>query len=116
MSDFLDDKKAEIRKRIEELRPAVDEHAKLTSALNALEGARVAPVAGTAQRGRPRGTGTRSQEAIAVVTKEPGLTSGEIAERMGINQNYLYRVLPALEEDGKLQKRGRGWYPAEEQQ
>jgi DNA-binding IclR family transcriptional regulator len=62
------------------------------------------------RRGRPRGTGTRAQEAIEAVTKEPGLTAGEIAERMGINQNYLYRVLPALEQDGKLEKRGRGWY------
>jgi len=30
---------------------------------------------------------------------------------MGIKQNYLYRVLPGLEKEGKLQKKGRGWYP-----
>ncbi len=59
---------------------------------------------------RPRGSGTRAQEAIDAVTKEPGLSAGEIADRLGINQNYLYRVLPALEQDGKLEKRGRGWY------
>jgi sugar-specific transcriptional regulator TrmB len=117
MSDFLDDKKNEIKSRLEELKSAVEEHERLQAALDALEGvnragaARATPNGGSgARRGRPRGTGTRAQEAIEAVTKEPGLTAGEIAERMGINQNYLYRVLPALEQDGKLEKRGRGWY------
>ncbi len=30
---------------------------------------------------------------------------------MGIQQNYLYRVLPSLEQDGQVRKDGRGWYP-----
>ena len=113
MSDFLDSKKTEIKSRLEELKSAVDEYARLQAALDALEGVGRGGGAATAagpRRGRPRGTGTRAQEAIEAVTKEPGLTAGEIAERMGINQNYLYRVLPALEQDGKLEKRGRGWY------
>lgn len=112
MSDFLDSKKTEIKSRLDELRGAVEESARLQAALDALDGVSrgAAPASGGARRGRPRGTGTRAQEAIEAVTKEPGLTAGEIAERMGINQNYLYRVLPALEQDGKLEKRGRGWY------
>ncbi|MBO9534924.1 MAG: winged helix-turn-helix transcriptional regulator [Solirubrobacteraceae bacterium] len=115
MSDFLDSKKAEIKSRLDELKEAVDEYHRLQAALDALDGvSRGGSPAATSsdapRRGRPRGTGTRAQEAIAAVTKEPGLTAGEIADRLGINQNYLYRVLPALEQDGKLQKRGRGWY------
>src|SRR6476659_8989493 len=108
MSDFLDSKKTEIKSRLEELKGAVEEHARLQAALDALEGVNRGSTATStgARRGRPRGTGTRAQEAIEAVTKEPGLTAGEIAERMGINQNYLYRVLPALEQDGKLEKRG----------
>jgi hypothetical protein len=31
---------------------------------------------------------------------------------MGIKQNYLYRVLPALEKDKKVTKRGKGWHAA----
>ena len=31
---------------------------------------------------------------------------------MGIKQNYLYRVLPGLEQEKKVAKRGRGWFPA----
>jgi hypothetical protein len=28
---------------------------------------------------------------------------------MGIKQNYLYRVVPSLAEDGLVVKEGRGW-------
>ncbi len=30
---------------------------------------------------------------------------------MGIQVNYLYRVLPDLEQQGKVRKEGRGWFP-----
>ncbi|MFT4035478.1 MAG: winged helix-turn-helix transcriptional regulator [Patulibacter sp.] len=114
MSDFLDSKKDEIKARLAELKDAVDEYRRLQAALDALDGVNRTPAGAASgaapRRGRPRGSGTRAQEAIDAVTQEPGLTAGEIAERIGINQNYLYRVLPALEQDGKLEKRGRGWY------
>jgi hypothetical protein len=31
---------------------------------------------------------------------------------MNIKANYLYRVLPTLESEGKVKKDGRGWKPA----
>jgi sugar-specific transcriptional regulator TrmB len=34
-----------------------------------------------------------------------------MAQKMGIQQNYLYRVLPDLEQRGDVRKEGRGWYP-----
>ena len=43
--------------------------------------------------------------------EQPGITIPEIAEKMGIQQNYLYRVLPGLAQDGMVEKQGRGWYP-----
>ena len=36
-----------------------------------------------------------------------------IAEKMGIQQNYLYRVLPGLQKEGLVRKEGRGWHPME---
>ena len=30
---------------------------------------------------------------------------------MGIKQSYLYKVLPALEKEGKVTKQKRGWHP-----
>jgi DNA-binding IclR family transcriptional regulator len=40
-----------------------------------------------------------------------GITIPELATKMGIKQNYLYRVLPGLQKEGKVRKRGRSWYP-----
>jgi DNA-binding IscR family transcriptional regulator len=45
------------------------------------------------------------------VQGQPGITIPELAAKMNIKQNYLYRVLPGLEQDGKLEKKGRGWHP-----
>jgi len=61
--------------------------------------------------GRRKGSGGRATEAHALVKGQPGITIPELAAKMGINQNYLYRVLPGLEKEGKVTKRGRGWHP-----
>lgn len=129
MADFLDEKKREIDARLKELRPLVDEFQRLEAAAAALDGVagggaaparrgrrRSAPAAsgsGTRRRGRPRGSGTRSKQALELVRTRPGITIPEIAEAMGIQQNYLYRVLPALQKDGLVRKDGRGWHPRE---
>jgi CRP-like cAMP-binding protein len=132
MADFLDEKKREIDARLKELRPLVDEFHRLEAAAAALDGvgvasgasaparrgsrraaASAASSAGSRRRGRPRGSGTRSKEALELVRTRPGITIPEIAEAMGIQQNYLYRVLPALQKDGLVRKEGRGWHPRE---
>ena len=48
---------------------------------------------------------------LSLVQAQPGITIPELAAKMGIKQNYLYRVLPGLEQEGKLEKKGRGWFP-----
>ena len=63
--------------------------------------------------GRRKGSGTRAAEALSFVQGQPGITIPELAAKMGIKQNYLYRVLPALEQDGVVRKEGRGWHPRE---
>ena len=65
----------------------------------------------TRRAGRPRGSGTRGNQALEIVRAQPGITIPEIAEKMGIQQNYLYRVLPGLAQDGLVEKQGRGWHP-----
>jgi transposase len=127
MPDFLDQKRQEIADRLKELRPLVEEYRRLEAAAQALAGVgettvrktatRARTAAGTAAktagRGRPRGTGTRAREALDLVRSRPGITIPEIAEAMGIKQNYLYRVLPALQRDGLVKKEGRGWQARE---
>ena len=61
--------------------------------------------------GRRKGSGTRAAEALSFVQGQPGITIPELAAKMGIKQNYLYRVLPGLEQEGKVSKKGRGWHP-----
>jgi hypothetical protein len=61
--------------------------------------------------GRRKGSGTRAAEALSFVQGQPGITIPELAAKMGIKQNYLYRVLPGLEQENKVAKTGRGWHP-----
>jgi CRP-like cAMP-binding protein len=128
VADFLDEKRKEIQDRLKELRPLVDEFHRLEAAERALSGmgnsksstgttAAAAPTrrrrrstGNGRRRGRPRGTGTRAQQALDLVKDRPGITIPEMAQAMGIQQNYLYRVLPGLAEEGKVVRSGRGWH------
>ena len=123
MAEFLDEKRKEIDARLKELKPLVVEYQRLEAAATALAGigSPAAPAAPprrgtlhpaattkrrqqsattTSGRGRPKGSGKRATQALALVTA-----------KMGIKQNYLYRVLPGLAEEGKVVKDGRGWHP-----
>jgi hypothetical protein len=61
--------------------------------------------------GRRKGSGSRAAEALSFVQGQPGITIPELAAKMGIKQNYLYRVLPGLQQENKVAKKGRGWHP-----
>jgi hypothetical protein len=126
LTDFLDEKRKEIQARLKELKPLVDEYHRLEAAELALSGvsnnaSSAAPATprrtrrttggGGGRRGRPRGSGTRGQQALELVRAQPGITIPELAEKMGIKQNYLYRVMPDLASQGLLTKSGRGWHP-----
>jgi hypothetical protein len=126
VADFLDEKRKEIQTRLKELRPLVDEYHRLEAAERALSGvgggtatapapsrrrrSSSSPSSNGRRRGRPRGSGTRAAQALQLVTDNPGITIPELADRMGIKQNYLYRVMPGLAEEGKVTKSGRGWH------
>ncbi len=134
MTDLVADARQEIVRRLKQLAPVVAEYDRLLQADAAL--ARLDAARAGKRRGRPpgkttttaksagvrrakrgggpglrKGTGTRAAEALSLVQGQPGITVPEIAARMGIEQNYLYRVLPGLQKGGKVTKRGRGWHP-----
>jgi len=129
VTDFLDEKKGEIRARLSELKPLVEEYQRLEAAAAALDGVSPAkpaarparasrtatsaarPKPATGRRGRPKGSGTRAKQVLELVRSRPGITIPELAESMGIKQNYLYRVVPELHKDGMVRKEGRGWHP-----
>jgi CRP-like cAMP-binding protein len=135
MPDFLEEKRREIQARLKELKPLVEEFHKLEAAEQALAGVGAAPAAprtrtaatngsrtrraassngnGAGRRGRPKGSGKRAQQALELVRAKPGITIPEMAESMGIKQNYLYRVVPDLQKEGLLTKSGKGWHVRE---
>jgi DNA invertase Pin-like site-specific DNA recombinase len=65
----------------------------------------------TGRRRRRRG-GTRSDQAVKLVAANPGISASEIAKKMRIKPNYLYRVLADLQKEGKVRKDGRAYHPA----
>jgi hypothetical protein len=119
MADFLDQTRSDIDKRLKELRPLHDEFLKLERAKAALEGIK-APRRGP---GRPRGArsangrrrrrrrgGTRADQALAQVRKNPGITVAELSSKLRIrHKNYLYRVMNGLQSEGAVKKEGRGY-------
>ena len=64
-----------------------------------------------ARKTRGKGSASHKARAVDIIKQQPGITIPELATKLGVKQNYFYKALPALERDGKLIKKGRGWYP-----
>lgn len=127
MAGFVDSTVKEIDDRLRELK---EEVSRLESARSALTGGRrgrgrprAARTAARSNRrsttgrrpGRPRGrsgSGTRATQALELVRSTPGITIPQIAEKMGIEPNYLYRVMPRLLNEGQVKRDGQGWHPS----
>ncbi len=101
----------------------MEEYHRLEAAVAALDGVGARPASsptrrargggggGTGRRGRPKGSGTRAKQTLELVQSQPGITIPQLAEAMGIKQNYLYRVVPDLVKDGQIRKEGRELHP-----
>jgi transposase-like protein len=112
-SNVLNEARALVEKRLRELD---QERARLERALADLTEGR----AGRRRPGRPRGSGggrrrrrggTRADQAVKLVESNPGISASEIAKRLKIKPNYLYRVMGELQKEGRVNKRGRGYHP-----
>ena len=124
MADFLKDQLQAMDARLKELKPLHDEYLTRERAKAALEGLDAPAKRGP---GRPRGStsgngrrrrrrrqgGTRAQQALEVVRKQPGVSVRELSEKLGVKHpNYMYRVMNELEGDGADKKEGRGYVAA----
>jgi sugar-specific transcriptional regulator TrmB len=114
MAQVLDQARSLIQERLKELD---EEKARLERTLADLTDGR----SGRRRRGRPRGSttrrrrrrsGTRADQALKIISGNPGITASEIAERMKIKPNYVYRVMGELQKDKRVRKRGRGYTAA----
>jgi sugar-specific transcriptional regulator TrmB len=118
-SDVLDQARSLIESRIKELD---DERHKLERTLAEMTGGRVGrrgpgrPRGSTTRRttGRKRGRrrSTRADQAVKHVKANPGITASEIAKKMRIKPNYVYRVMGDLQKQGRIRKRGKGYVAA----
>lgn len=111
-SNTVDRARSLLEERREELQRELRQ---IESAIAGLGGRRRGP-------GRPRGTGggrrrrrrggTRADQAVKIITDNPGISVSELGKRMKLKApNYLYRVLPDLEKAGRIKKKGRGYHP-----
>lgn len=64
------------------------------------------------RRRRRRRGGTRADQAVKLIGENPGIGASDIARRLGIKPNYMYRVLTDLQKEGKIRKDGRTYHPA----
>ena len=60
---------------------------------------------------RKRSGGTRADHAVALIAEKPGISASQIAKKLKIKPNYLYRVLGDLEKQGRVKKDGRAYHP-----
>jgi hypothetical protein len=61
-------------------------------------------------RGRSRGS-TRADQAVRIIKQNPGITVSELGRKMKLNHpNYLYRVLPDLQKEGRIRRKGKGYH------
>ena len=109
-SNTVDRARSLLEQRRGELR---DELRQIEKAISGLGGSRRGP-------GRPRGSGGRrrrrrggrADQAVKLIKENPGIGVSELGKKMRLKApNYLYRVLPDLEKEGKIKKKGRGYHP-----
>jgi hypothetical protein len=124
VAGFVDTTVAEIDSRLEELKAEVGKLEAARSALTGGGGSRRGTSASSASAGSRRGarrqtrargrrSSTRGDQALELVRQKPGITIPEIAQSLGIEPNYLYRVMPNLVKSGQVKRDGQGWHPAE---
>ena len=118
-TDVLGQARSLIERRLKELD---DERRRLEGMLSDITGRRV----GRRRPGRPRGStntrratgrkgrrrSTRADQAVKHVQANPGITASEIAKKMRIKPNYVYRVMGELQKQGKVRKKGKGYVAA----
>jgi hypothetical protein len=60
---------------------------------------------------RRRGS-TRADQAVRIIKQNPGISVSELGRKMKLNHpNYLYRVLPDLQKEGRIKRKGKGYHP-----
>jgi predicted HTH transcriptional regulator len=112
VSNTVDQARTLLQRRLRELD---DERKQVESALAGLGRSarrRVGRPRGTTTAPRRRSGSTRADQAVRLIKQNPGITVSELGKKMKLNApNYLYRVLPDLQKEGRIKRRGKGYHP-----
>jgi hypothetical protein len=107
-SNTVDQARALLERRLKELD---DERRQVQKALAGLGRKRTPGRPRRAAGRRRRRSGGRADQAVKLIGQNPGITVSELGKKMRLRApNYLYRVLPDLEKDGRIRKKGRGYH------
>ena len=117
-SNVLDDARKLLEERLAELKEEVRRVERAITHLREGTAGRRGPGrprkaagrAGTPRRRRRR-RNTRADQAVKLISDNPGVTASEVAKQMKIKPNYLYRVLGDLQKEKRVRKDGRKYYP-----
>jgi hypothetical protein len=111
-SNTVDKARALLEQRRDELNAELRQ---IESAISGLGGRKRGPgrppgSGGVTRRRRGRKGGTRADQAVKLIAENPGIKVSELGKKMKLKHpNYLYRVLPDLEKEGRIRKKGSGY-------
>ena len=114
----LDEERRRLERALGELggkvakRPGRPRGSSSTSTASAGDPAPAPKASGAPKKRRRRRGGTRADQAVELITSQPGISASDVAKTMKIKPNYLYRVLGDLEKEGRVKKDGRNYFPA----
>jgi hypothetical protein len=117
-SNVLDDARSLLEDRLTELKAEIRRVERAISHLKEGTNGRRGPgrprkaAGGTrAPQRRRRRRNTRADQAVKLVSANPGISASDMAKQMKIKPNYLYRVLGDLQKEKRVRKDGRKYYP-----
>lgn len=126
MADLVGQIQRDIEKRLEELRPLLEEKERLEAVLAALTNGHAAPAAAPSRRQRASGGGSTgrapyaagkgrraprgaNREAILkLVGERPGISAAEVASVTGIAKPTVHTTISQLKRKGILEPEGSG--------
>lgn len=100
---------AEVQEQLKTFRELREQEARLSAAIDALEGRTHRSVAprGSGGRGRKAGEKPAKQRLVELLGERPRIRSGEAATELGVAPAYMSKLVSELVEEGTVSKDGR---------
>jgi DNA-binding MarR family transcriptional regulator len=104
MGKVLDEYRAKLKARLQELQPAVDEYDEIKGMLAAFESGAQSQTKSRRRVPLPE----RENQVVTLVKENPGITAKELAGRLGVSSARIVQVVNELEKKGRVERREGG--------